>query len=483
MTKPHIVLVIPRGEAVRNFLYSDTLRVLSENARVTLLSVIYDDAFAQRFGPYVDRIVPLKEYSEAAIVEYLRNLIHEAHFRWLWSAVAQNRWEIWDHRSTSNAGAWDPRDKTAPPQGVLALRKALYSALGNRPSLRALTAMENYFTYRMRPTQDFDKLFAELKPDLVFNGSHIHGKAGFLPIRVAHQMGIPTAGFIFSWDNLTSRSRIMEPYDYYLVWHQHMRDQLKGLYPEIGDERISITGTPQFDFHFKPEFWLTREELAQQMGFDPARPFILYTTGIDVHFPEEHRTVKLVIDLLNDPALPVKPQLVVRTYVKGTSEAMKALAAEHHPDVYFPEVKWDSKWYMPAYEDLATYTSLLREAAVGINAASTVSLELLMHDKPAINLGFDPPGSSLPHPYRYERHIYFDHYKPVAESGAVMVTKSAQDMHDMLISALTHPEAGSEARHQFIQKVFGNTLDGESGRRIAERLLAIACAQPEQASA
>lgn len=48
--KPHIVLIIPRGEAVRNFLYSDTLRILSENASVTLLSVIHDDAFVARWA-------------------------------------------------------------------------------------------------------------------------------------------------------------------------------------------------------------------------------------------------------------------------------------------------------------------------------------------------------------------------------------------------------------------------------------------------
>jgi len=62
--KPHIVLIIPRGEAVRNFLYSDTLRILSENARVTLLPVIHDEPFVSRFGPMVERVIPLRDYSE-----------------------------------------------------------------------------------------------------------------------------------------------------------------------------------------------------------------------------------------------------------------------------------------------------------------------------------------------------------------------------------------------------------------------------------
>lgn len=475
---PHIVLIIPRGEAVRNFLYSDTLRVLAENARVTLLSVIHDEAFREHFGPFVEQIIPLEEYNEAAGVNHLRSLIHEAHFRWLWSEVARNRWEVWDYRRTRSPGnAYGRGEKPALSPLAIALLKALYTLLGNRPTLRLLTILENHLTYARRPTDVFDRLFAQLQPDLVFNGSHIHGRAGSLPVRVAQRMGIPTAGFIFSWDNLTSRSRIMEPYDTYLVWHRPMREQLRRIYPEIPADRVLITGTPQFDFHFKPEYRLSRDQLADRIGFDPARPFILYTTGIDDHFPEEHRTVDLVIRLLGESDVRPRPQLVVRTYVKGTSAEMKALAAQSLPDVFFPEVQWDSRWYMPAYDDLALYTSLLHEAALGINAASTVSLELLMLDKPVINLGFDPPGSSLPHPFRYMRHIEFDHYRPVAESGAVMIVRSAEDMREMLIRGLTMPEADSEKRRRFISGVFGNMLDGRAGQRVAGRLVELARAK------
>src|SRR5262249_8245450 len=142
-------------------------------------------------------------------------------------------------------------------------------------------------TYQMRPTKGFDDLYAEIKPDLVFNGSHIHGKAGFLPIRVASKMGIPTAGFIFSWDNLTSRSRILEPYNDYLVWHSPMRAQLRSIYPEIAPEHVHITGTPQLDYHIKDEYHWIREELCAHLGLDPDRKIVLYTTGVAELFPYE----------------------------------------------------------------------------------------------------------------------------------------------------------------------------------------------------
>ena len=62
--------------------------------------------------------------------------------------------------------------------------------LANNPSLHALTSLEQSLQWRLRTTRKYDELFARLKPDLVFNGSHIHGAAGELPLRVAQRMGI-----------------------------------------------------------------------------------------------------------------------------------------------------------------------------------------------------------------------------------------------------------------------------------------------------
>lgn len=450
-------MVIPRGEAVRNFLYSDTLPYLSENAQVTLLSVIHDDRFRERFDRYA-KLIPLEGFAEKPIVLRIRHLVHMAHFRWLWSGVARNKWETDDYTARQTR------------QIRRLFEKAVYRSLAFRPAIEALTRLENAATIKLRRTNHFYDLFREIEPDLVFNTSHVHGPAGILPIRVAHDLGIRTIGFVFSWDNLTSRSRIIEPYDDYFVWTDQIKQDLLSIYPKVGPTTVHVTGTPQFDFHWRSENRFSRQELAQRIGFDPNRPFILYTTGIDRHFPEEHRTVDFVIKLLKD--LPQRPQLVVRNYVKGTSGAMQALVRSEPPDTFFPPMDWDSQWFMPTEEDQRVYTSLLRECALGINAASTVSLELMMFHKPVINLGFDPPGSRLPHHLRFSRHTdEFDHYIPVMRSGAVMVARSEQDMTEMLRRGLTEPSMLGERQSHFLQEMFGEMLDGRAGERIATQLL------------
>ena len=134
--------------------------------------------------------------------------------------------------------------------------------------------------------------------------------------------------------------------------------------------------------------------------------------------------VASTIRILQELDINPKPQLVVRTYIKGISDAMLAIRDRNEPDVFFPPMQWDKQWLMPLPDDQRVYSTMLRECALGINPASTVSLELMLLGKPVINLGFDPPDSNLPYHLRWRRHTdEFDHYVPVTNSGAVMVAR------------------------------------------------------------
>jgi hypothetical protein len=91
-----------------------------------------------------------------------------------------------------------------------------------------------------------------------------------------------------------------------------------------------------------------------------------------------------------------------------------------------------------------------------------------------INLGFDPPGSNLAHAMRYERHLTFDHYRPVAESGAVMVARSEQELETMVRRGLEEPAIQGLQAEMLLKEMFGEMLDGRSGRRVATTLLDLA---------
>ncbi|MDX2031485.1 MAG: hypothetical protein SF339_12490 [Blastocatellia bacterium] len=453
-----IVVILPRGETYRNFIYTGVLRELSAQAEVTLLSVYPNEEFREKMAAEVGRALPLQEHRDRWVPRFLREILDMAHGRWLWSGAARERWRLRDAEANTPM-KWLKR------RG----RKLLSYPFANPTGLRLLSKAERTASRWLRTSDEYLAMFREQRPSLVFNGSHAHSVNAIQAVQAAQWLGIPTATFIFSWDNLTSQGRIILPYDYYLVWNEHLRKQLLEIYPQIRPENVFVTGTPQFDAHFQPRHHWSREEFCERIGADPARPIVFYSTGMANHVPGEPRIVEGIAAMLCEIPVPIRPQLLVRVSPKdltGRFEQMK----RDLPEILFPEVPWDARWLTPKPEDAWLLANSIRHAAVGINVGSTISLELCMFDKPVINVGYNPPGIDI-HPVDIPRYYFFDHYRPIVESGAVRLAGSEEEMRSLLIEALTTPEAAAAQRKRLIQSMFDDTLDGNSGRRVVECLL------------
>ena len=463
-SKSNIVIIIARGEAVRNFVYSDFLKSLSHNYHITLLTNIIHPDLVKTAKPYVQTFLPLKVYRENKFVILFREILHSAHYRWIWTEAVKYYW-----------GRHNERVKNKPKERIkLKIWRTFGYFFANRFMLDIGTEIERWLSYYFRPTNYFDSLYKLIQPQIVFNCSHIHGVAADLPIRVATGLGIKTAVFLFSWDNLTSRGRIFPNYNRYFVWTTKIKSKLLELYRgRIKWDQVHVSGTPQFDFHFKPELKWTKEKLSEKLGLNTSRPFILYTTGMASDFPFEDKIVDNIIKFIKSYEGVPKPQLIVRTYVKGTSNEMLNIAKKYSNDndIFFPEVMWDKKWTMPYKEDVELYSNILRHITVGINTASTVSLELMIFGKHAINIGFEPPGSDLPSWTRFSRHVDYEHYLPVVRGGGVKVAKSMDDLFNLIIEGLKSNGEQKIIQRRFLSQIFGLSLDFKSYQRIVNGLL------------
>jgi hypothetical protein len=457
----NITILIPRGEVIRNFVYTGMIDFLAEKANLSLVSVRPNSAVIENLALKYGEVHPLKEIPERWAVGFQRELIEMAHGRWLWSRAARERWRIRDAEAVS-----------LKQKAFRAGKKALSLAFSNRPGLRILSKIERDASRVLKTTDEYINLYQRLSPSLVFNGSHVHSRNAIQAVQAANWLGIPTATFIFSWDNLTSQGRILLPYDYFLVWSEDLKRQLLEIYDQIHPAQVFVTGTPQFDFHFQDKFYRSREEFCREIGADPARPIALYTTGMANHMPGEEEIVEEIADMLTAIGGANPPQLLVRIYAKDLTGRFEELK-KRRKDIIFPEVAWEKEWLTPRYEDSAALVNTLRHAAFGINVASTVSLELCMFDKPVINVGYNPRSISESR-LKYADYYEFDHYAPVVESGAVEIARDRAEMRRLMIQALDRPARGSENRKNLLKKMFGETLDGNSARRVAEVLLSVA---------
>jgi hypothetical protein len=457
----HLVAILPRGEAIRNFVYTGVLEEVRRQVEVTALTVLPSDEFEDLLRTCADDIYLLKEIEERRSVGTIRGLLDMAHGRWLWSEAAQERWRLRDMEAS-----------TTRLRVRRLLKKAASYPFANRAGLRLLSKAERTASRMLQTTESYTRLFSQLEPSLVFNASHVHSNVAMQAVQAAQWLRIPTAAFIFSWDNLTSQGRIMPPYDYYLVWNEALRDQLLQIYDSIRPEQVFVTGTPQFDFHFRPEFRWSREDFLSRVGADPARPIVFYSTGMANHMPGEPQIVESIAAMLRKINDLGSPQLLVRIYPKDQTGRFDQIKRSN-PDVLFPTIPWESAWQTPRLEDAPLLTNMLRHAAVGINVASTVSLELCMFDKPVINVGYNPVGIETSE-VDYSRYYKFDHYRKLVESGAVRVAASEDELQLMLRAALVDPDAYRLQRRALVKSMFGDTLDGYSNLRIADRLIKLA---------
>jgi len=459
--RPRIVAILPRGEAIRNFVYSGTLASLEQHADVHLLTVIPNEAVRRELQRGAVSLTQLEKEHEPWLAGAVRELLDMAHGRHLWSEAAQERWRLRDSEAV-----------TRPQKAKRIAKKMLCVPFTSRFGIRSLAGIERTISRVLARNVRLERYYDRVRPDLVFNGSHVHSELAIPAVQTAQWLGIGTAAFLFSWDNLTSQGRILTPYDNYLVWNRALQDQLLRIYPHVNQAQVHITGTPQFDFHFREEFHWTRSEFCRNVGADESRPIILYTTGMANHMPGEEVVVERLADIIASLPFQPRPQLQVRIYAKDRTERFHDLRRRRH-DILFPETAWDAAFLTPRLEDQTLFTNMLRHCAVGINVASTVSLELCMFGKPVINVGYDPPGRRIA-PVSYARYYEFDHYVPVVRAGAVRVAWSEAEAADLLLDALRNPHRDRDRRKAFLDEMFGSTLDGGSSERVAATLLALA---------
>lgn len=459
--RPRILSVLPRGEAIRNFVYSGSLDLLAREAEVTVQSVYPSDEVVDLLIGRYGSVHELPELHVPLQVGVARALVAEAHNRMLWSAAARDRHlrrldEAPTHASRLKARSWQLLGRPfASPRGT-----------------QFLADLEQWVSGRCTGSVATAELLDRSSPSLVFNASHVHADNAMDTVHQAKRRGLRVATFLFSWDNLTSQGRISPEYDHYLVWNEQIGHDLRAIYPRVSSAAVTVTGTPQFDPHFWPDQHLSRNEVCSRIGVDPNRPLVLYTTGMANHMPHEPEIVEALARSLGDRTDLGRPQVVLRVYAKDRSGRFEHLRGRLDNLVEMP-VLWEPNWLTPLPEDTVLWSSVLAAVDCGINVASTVSLELAMFDKPVVNVGYSPP--SLRNPaLDYARYYKFDHYRPIVESGAISVAGSHHEALDAIAEAIRRPRQQRSARAALIAELFGPTLDGQSHARVASALLELA---------
>ncbi len=313
-------------------------------------------------------------------------------------------------------------------------KQAVARILGVLPVARRLLRR---LELRIAPSPAVAKLFDTYKPDLVCSTVLLDEPIDVPVMREARRRGVPTAGMVRSWDNLTTYGLLRVPPDRFFAYNEFMRERAVALH-DLPARTVEVVGTPAFDADAHPERALNREEYCKRLGIDPAKRIILYAAVGDYIFRHEGEVADVFEKLIEEGKLPEDCVVVFRAHPAFTSPLERIAGMRHVVPESTPEP-----------------VSSLCHAAVVVTAGSTMMLEAALFDKPVITVAFD---GLTKEEYWFSIGRFHDHGVHILAAlkvGAIAVAHSAEELAEAVCQGLAEPAARGAERAKLVERFVG----------------------------
>jgi hypothetical protein len=451
-----IGIVITDGVGYRNFILStfpDAL--IAKYSKVIIYSCLpltaYPDAILKQF-----RVVELEIFREGTYTGFLRKTKELAHLY----LNCKDNFGIKDNLKAN-------RNRKLSKRGIVTrISFLIASLLHTEKWILTFTKWQMQSIRNHQITLNYRSLLGADKPDMLF---FTHQRPPFVApmIAAAEQLGILTAAFVFSWDNIASKGRMAGNFNHYVVWSELMKNELLHFYPSISDAQIHVGGTPQFESYVMPKYEISEETFCQRFKVDIEQSIICFSCGDISTSKNDELYISTIADAMNDRAIHQAVNLIVRTSPAEAPNRFFEIAKK------YPFIKWNyPEWIyareghpepwtqrIPTEQDVKDLRALLQYCDVNINMCSTMSLDFMQFDKPVINPVFGNGTNGL---YDDQRFLKYAHYERVANSGAVAIVKNKEELIAAINDALANPKKALAQRKKLLELQIGRPLKGTS---------------------
>lgn len=265
------------------------------------------------------------------------------------------------------------------------------------------------------------------------------------PILAAQDLGIPTATFIFSWDNLPKGTKIVET-DFYFVWSEHMKKELEYYYPHISENQIFITGTPQFETHFTANILVSRETFFREYNLDVNKKYVCFS-GDDVttspNDPSYLNDLAMSIGALNQKGHNLG--IIFRRCPVDFSKRFDSVLENHADLITSINPKWEKKtnsWHtiLPTKEDLILQMNTIYHSELVINLGSSMVFDYVAFNKPCGYINYDVPNAEFPN-WSVKKIYNFIHFRSMPSKDSVFWINSPNEMETVVEKMLSNDSA------------------------------------------
>ncbi|NAS29829.1 UDP-glycosyltransferase [Flavobacteriaceae bacterium R38] len=421
-----ILLLVPDGVGIKNYLFSDVFK--NVNYEVSLLHD-FDDKTLLDVQQTVNfhKSHKLSYYKESLKEKFFRELIHLSRLKYNARRV----------HNKSILKSWNPKKKN--------FQIALFYKLIHLTSLvvihyKFILFLEKYYQKLLKKNKFYNwsyKFLEEEKPDIIFCTHQRALKAPTI-FNAAKELDIKSITVIYSWDNVP-KARLALKADYYFVWSKHMYEELIQFYPEIGEDQIEITGTPQFEFYAKNDNIIDKNHFYDKYSLDINKKLICFsgddvkTSPYDPDYLEDVAESIIANNMENDYQIVFRRCPVdISGRFDEVVKKYKNVIREIPPLWNFNNDGWTTVY--PLHDDVKLLVSLCYYSDTVINVGSTMAFDFGMFEKPCIFINYDQQEAKN---WSVETIYNYQHFRSMPDKNAVIWLNSKEEIKSSLLKAIS----------------------------------------------
>lgn len=329
--------------------------------------------------------------------------------------------------------------------------------------------MFRFFELKRKPSRDIARLFDDIQPDLVFSTILINPNIDLPVIVEAKRRGIKTVAMVRGWDNFTSHGFMRVLPDLFLLQNEYLKEM--GLkYQFMKPESLKVVGFPQYDYYFDQSLRESRETFLQKLNISPTKRVVLFGAMGDFLFPKEGEIAEIFEELIEEKKIPDDLVLVFRAHPAFESPLEQMKNLKHViPDrvANYPSGQLND-WDMGRREVAHLINSIIH-SEMTINAGSTIALDALALEKPAISIAFEK--TKVPYWLSAARfRDAYTHYEYLMPLGGIGKADSKEELASVINRYLKNPEADREGRER-VKKDFFSPFTGHVSETIGQIIL------------
>ncbi len=432
-----VCFIIPDGTGIRNYLYSNLPKRLIENGcEIILLHAISTAAIDEinAVNAINFKSIKLPLYAETKYQKFLREVI-------CYARLSRNK------KLTNNESIltnWKPKKNS--------ISKSIFYGLVEFFGKKISSDYDKILKYETKYQKSlessitaFEDLLNDLKPDLVFS-THQRSMNAIPIVAAAHKLNIKTIGAIFSWDNLP-KARLSVRTNEYVVWSEYMKKELISYYPEINDNNITVTGTPQFEFYYNKNNIYEKDVFYKKFDLDSSKKIICFSGDDELTSPYDSIFLNDIAEVIDEEKL--NAQILLRRAPVDISGRFDVIKNKFPEIIKVATPLWNfdknnlENWQIiyPTYEDIKLLISTAYYCDAVINLGSTMAHDFAMFQKPAIYFNYNPVYSN---DWNVETIYQYQHFRSMGDLDPVLWLNSKEDTKLILDKALNQPTLDNE---------------------------------------